>query len=208
MPQDCQLLLCALLLFYIVKEISTRGACIAIADKLFALWSVHTSTARNDDWPRPRRCLEPLLHSQQGRRSNRPRSLPSYAEGDRKVVYRYSPCTRRDGGGNSFDLDQRAAAVAWPTAGNPHTDSRSRPYGLTAHSSGERRAWLTKSCGHHIGFKAGCSLSEVSQSCRLDSGKHLGPILQQMAEMTFKIKQYDQRIRLLTQTEYPRRKRC
>jgi transposase len=31
----------------------------------------------------------------------------------------------------------------------------------------------------------------------------LGPVLQQIAEMTLKIKHYDQQIRLLTQTEYP-----
>jgi hypothetical protein len=31
----------------------------------------------------------------------------------------------------------------------------------------------------------------------------LGPVLQQIAEMTLKIKQYDRQIQLLTQTEYP-----
>jgi hypothetical protein len=47
------------------------------------------------------------------------------------------------------------------------------------------------------------SLSAASPLCRLDWAQALGPVLQQIGEMTLKIKQHDWQIQQLGQAEYP-----
>ena len=63
---------------------------------------------------------------------------------------------------------------------------------------------LTKSCGHRMPASIDRSVlpSAVWPCCQQDWQQALGPVLEQIAEMTIKIKQYDRQIRQLTQTEY------
>jgi transposase len=63
---------------------------------------------------------------------------------------------------------------------------------------------LTKSCGHWMPASSTRCFAKHGLAVmppRLQQA--LGPVLQQIAEMTLKIKQYDRQIQLLTQTEYP-----
>lgn len=63
---------------------------------------------------------------------------------------------------------------------------------------------LTKSCGHRMpASTTGCFAKRSLAVMPPGLATALGPVLQQIAEMTLKIKHYDQQIRLLTQTEYP-----
>jgi hypothetical protein len=73
-----------------------------------------------------------------------------------------------------------------------------------AHSRGERVAWLTKSCGHRMpASSTRCFAKRGVAVMPPGLQQALGPVLQQIAEMTLKIKRYDRQIQLLTQTEYP-----
>jgi transposase len=63
---------------------------------------------------------------------------------------------------------------------------------------------LTKSCGHRMPASTTSCFAKRSLAVMPPGlATALGPVLQQIAEMTLKIKHYDQQIRLLTQTEYP-----
>ena len=63
---------------------------------------------------------------------------------------------------------------------------------------------LTKACGHRIPASATPCFAQRSMAAMPPGlGQALGPVLQQIAEMTLKIKQYDRQIQQLGQTEYP-----
>jgi transposase len=63
---------------------------------------------------------------------------------------------------------------------------------------------LTKSCGYRMPASSTGCFAKRSLAVMLPGLQQaLGPVLQQIAEMTAKIKQYDRQIQLLTQTEYP-----
>src|ERR1700744_587214 len=68
---------------------------------------------------------------------------------------------------------------------------------------------LTKSCGHRMPASTTSCFAKRSLAVMPPGlAQALGPVLEQIAAMTLKIKQYDRQIQLLTQTEYGRRKRC
>ena len=63
---------------------------------------------------------------------------------------------------------------------------------------------LTKSCGHRMPASTTDCFAKRSLAVMPPGlAAALGPVVQQIAEMTLKIKHYDQQIRRLTQTEYP-----
>ena len=63
---------------------------------------------------------------------------------------------------------------------------------------------LTKSCGYRMPASSTRCFAKRSLAVMPPGLQQaLGPVLQQIAEMTLKIKQYDRQIQLLTQTEYP-----
>ena len=63
---------------------------------------------------------------------------------------------------------------------------------------------LTKACGHRMPASATPCFAQRSMAAMPPGlGQALGPVLQQIAEMTSKIKQYDRQIQQLGQTEYP-----
>ena len=63
---------------------------------------------------------------------------------------------------------------------------------------------LTKACGHRMPASATPCFAQRSMAAMPPGlGQALGPVLQQIAEMTSKIKQYDRQIQQLSQTEYP-----
>ena len=63
---------------------------------------------------------------------------------------------------------------------------------------------LTKSCGHRMPASSTRCFAKRSLSVMPPGlAQALGPVLEQIAEMTIKIKQYDRQIPQLTQTEYP-----
>jgi transposase len=63
---------------------------------------------------------------------------------------------------------------------------------------------LTKSCGHRMpASTTGCFAKRSLAVMPPGLAQALGPVLQQIAEMTLKIKQYDQQIRALSETSYP-----
>jgi len=63
---------------------------------------------------------------------------------------------------------------------------------------------LTKSCGYRMPASATTCFAQRSLSVMPPGlAQALGPVLQQIAEMTVKIKQYDRQIQQLGQTEYP-----
>src|SRR5271169_1410415 len=63
---------------------------------------------------------------------------------------------------------------------------------------------LTKSCGHRIPASSTRCFAKRSVAVMPPGlAQALGPVLQQIAEMTLKIKQYDRQIQQLGQTEYP-----
>ncbi len=64
---------------------------------------------------------------------------------------------------------------------------------------------LTKSCGYRMPASTHNVLrsNAASLSCPPGLAQALGPVLQQIAEITVKIKQYDRQIQQLGQTEYP-----
>jgi hypothetical protein len=68
---------------------------------------------------------------------------------------------------------------------------------------------LTKSCGYRMPASATQCFAQRGLSV-MPSGlaQALGPVLQQIAEMTTRIKQYDRQIQQLGQTEYPETQRC
>jgi transposase len=68
---------------------------------------------------------------------------------------------------------------------------------------------LTKSCGYRMpASSTRCFAKRGLAMMPFGLQQALGPVLQQIAEMTLKIKQYDRQIQLLTQTEYPRPRHC
>jgi transposase len=63
---------------------------------------------------------------------------------------------------------------------------------------------LTKACGHRMPASATPCFAQRSMAAMPPGlGQALGPVLEQIAEMTVKIKQYDRQIQQLGQTEYP-----
>jgi transposase len=63
---------------------------------------------------------------------------------------------------------------------------------------------LTKSCGYRMPASATTCFAQRSVAVMPPGlAQALGPVLQQIAEMTIKIKQYDRQIQQLGQTEYP-----
>jgi transposase len=63
---------------------------------------------------------------------------------------------------------------------------------------------LTKSCGHRMPASATTCFAPRSVAVMPPGlAWALGPVLQQIAEMTVKIKSYDRQIQQLGQTEYP-----
>jgi transposase len=63
---------------------------------------------------------------------------------------------------------------------------------------------LTKSCGYRMpASSTRCFAKRGLAMMPPGLQQALGPVLQQIAEMALKIKQYDRQIQLLTQTEYP-----
>jgi transposase len=63
---------------------------------------------------------------------------------------------------------------------------------------------LTKSCGHGMPVSSTRCFAKRSLAVMPPGlAQALAPVLEQIAEMTIKIKQYDRRIQQLTQTEYP-----
>lgn len=63
---------------------------------------------------------------------------------------------------------------------------------------------LTKACGFRMPASATPCFAQRSMAAMPPGlGQALAPVLQQIAEMTVKIKQYDRQIQLLGQTEYP-----
>jgi hypothetical protein len=63
---------------------------------------------------------------------------------------------------------------------------------------------LTKACGHRMPASATRCFAQPSLAVMPPGlAQALGPVLQQIAEMTVKIKQYDRQIQLLGQTQYP-----
>jgi transposase len=63
---------------------------------------------------------------------------------------------------------------------------------------------LTKSCGYRMPASSTRCFARRSLAVMPPGLQQaLGPVLQQIAEMTLKIKHYDRQIQLLTQTEYP-----
>ena len=63
---------------------------------------------------------------------------------------------------------------------------------------------LTKSCGYRMPASSTRCFARRSLAVMAPGLQQaLGPVLQQIAEMTLKIKQYDRQIQQLTQTEYP-----
>ena len=63
---------------------------------------------------------------------------------------------------------------------------------------------LTKSCGYRMPASSTPCFAKRSEAVMPPGlAQALGPVLEQIAEMTVKIKQYDRQIQLLTQTEYP-----
>jgi transposase len=63
---------------------------------------------------------------------------------------------------------------------------------------------LTKSCGYRMPASSTRCFAKRSLAVMARGLQQaLGPVLQQIAEMTLKIKQYDRQIQQLTQTEYP-----
>ena len=63
---------------------------------------------------------------------------------------------------------------------------------------------LTKACGHRMPASATPCFAQRSMAAMPQGlGEALGPVLQQIAEMTLKIKQYDRQIQQLGQIEYP-----
>src|SRR5580700_7741555 len=63
---------------------------------------------------------------------------------------------------------------------------------------------LTKSCGYRMPASATTCFAQRSLAVMPPGlAQALGPVLQQIAEMTVKIKQYDRQIQQLGQTEYP-----
>ena len=63
---------------------------------------------------------------------------------------------------------------------------------------------LTKACGHRMPASATPCFAQRSMAAMPPGlGEALGPVLQQIAEMTLKIKQYDRQIQQLGQIEYP-----
>lgn len=62
---------------------------------------------------------------------------------------------------------------------------------------------LTKSCGHRMPASTTTCFAQRGLAM-LPAGlaPALGPVLEQIAEMTTKIKQYDRQIRQLSETEY------
>ena len=68
---------------------------------------------------------------------------------------------------------------------------------------------LTKSCGYRMPASSTQCFAKRSLAVMPPGLQQaLGPVLQQIAEMTLKIKQYDRQIQLLTQTEYPETQAC
>ncbi|HTF67753.1 MAG TPA: IS110 family transposase, partial [Edaphobacter sp.] len=63
---------------------------------------------------------------------------------------------------------------------------------------------LTKSCGHRMPASSTRCFAKRSLAVMPDGlAQALSPVLEQIAEMTIKIKQYDRQIQQLGQTEYP-----
>jgi transposase len=63
---------------------------------------------------------------------------------------------------------------------------------------------LTKSCGYRMpASSTQCFAKRSLAAMPAGLAQALNPVLQQIAEMTIKIKQYDRQIRQLIQTEYP-----
>ena len=64
---------------------------------------------------------------------------------------------------------------------------------------------LTKACGHRMPTTSTtpCFAQRSMAAMPPGLGQALGPALQQIIEMTLKIKQYDRQIQQLGQTEYP-----
>ena len=63
---------------------------------------------------------------------------------------------------------------------------------------------LTKACGHRMPASATPCFAQRSMAAMPPGlGEALGPVLQQIAEMTLKIEQYDRQIQQLGQIEYP-----
>jgi transposase len=63
---------------------------------------------------------------------------------------------------------------------------------------------LTKPCGYRLPASSTRCFSKRSLAVMPPGlSKALGPVLEQIAEMTIKIKYYDRQILELTQTEYP-----
>jgi transposase len=63
---------------------------------------------------------------------------------------------------------------------------------------------LTKACGYRMPASATPCFAQRSMAAMPPGlGQALSPILEQIAEMTLKIKQYDRQIQMLGQTEYP-----
>jgi hypothetical protein len=138
---------------------------------------------RDDDRDRPWACLEPLLHAQRRWRSSGPGPVSYQSIGSREVVYRSASGADRDGSGNALDLDQRTASG---TGSRSDRCERARATCDLAQRSEER-----------------CFAKRSLAVLPRGLVEALGPVLQQIAEMTVKIKHYDRAIKRLTETEYP-----
>jgi transposase len=81
---------------------------------------------------------------------------------------------------------------------------RARSAGAAAHCCGERRSWSDEVLRLSYATSAITCFAQRSLAVmQLGLAQALGPVLQQIADMTLKIKQYDRQIKQLGQTEYP-----
>ena len=84
-------------------------------------------------------------------------------------------------------------------------DPCTRSHGQAPHRSDQRSAWPNEGMrpSHAQASATPCFAQRSMAAMPPGLGQALGPVLQQIAEMTLKIKQYDRRIQQLGQTEYP-----